>query len=83
MYFLGLLEVVLNEGFLVVLNECVEFKVIIWSFLKYYSVLWKKDDDLIDIILFKYKGSLDVGDCFFLCINNIKEEDEVVYIIEV
>lgn len=83
MYFSGLPEVVLNEGPSAVLNECVEFKATIRSFPKHHSVLWKKDDDPIDITLPKYKGSSDVGDCPLLCINNIKEEDEAAYTIEV
>lgn len=59
--------------------------VVIWSYFKYDSVIWKKGNDLIviDINFFKYVGSLVVGDCFVLCINDIIEDDGDIYIIEV
>lgn len=57
--------------------------VIIWSYFKYISIIWKKGNKFIDIIFIKYVGSLNVGDCVVLCINNVKEDDGDVYIIEV
>lgn len=68
---------------MVYFNECVKFKVNIEGCFKYCRVIWIKDDQNIDFIDIKYKGSICDDKFVFLCINDVKENDEVIYIIEV
>lgn len=42
-----------------------------------------KDNQDIDIIDIKYEGSKYDGDFVVLCIKDVKENDEVIYIVEV
>lgn len=44
LYNVGCLEVIIDIVFLVFENECVEFKVKIWGFFKWYGVIWMKDN---------------------------------------
>lgn len=64
-------------------NKHAEIQATIRSFPKHDCVTWKKGEKTIDLSLPKYAGSSDVGDRPVLCINNIEEEDEDVYTIEV
>lgn len=61
----------------------VKYKVLVWSFIDYIKIIWKKGGVIIDIRNCKYEGSLNVGNSFVLCINNVNEEDEDVYMIVV
>lgn len=46
-------------------------------------MLWKKGNEYININVLKYEGSIEFGDNFVLCFNDVKEEDIDLYIIEV
>lgn len=64
-------------------NECVKLKAKIVGFSKYPLVNWKKDDQDIDFTGSKYEGSKRDGDSAVLCINDVKENDDAIYTIEV
>lgn len=82
--FIGWLEVIFKQVFVVFFDESVEFKVIMRVFFIYDIVFWKKDNQEIDINNLKYEMSVNKNDDFvILCIKNIKNEDEGIYIIEV
>lgn len=78
-FYLEKLGVDFNIEVEVVYDIKVVFKVIIWSFLKCICIIWRKGMIIIDIKMLKYEGSLDVGNNFVLCINNVNEKDEDVY----
>lgn len=66
------------------LNERLEFKATIRSVPKYVKVIWKKDNEDIDITDPKYETSEDTNDnSVILCIKAVKMEDEGIYTIEV
>lgn len=64
-------------------DTTVVFKATIRSFINDTFTMWKKGEQIIDIIKPKYKGSLNVGNCPVLCINNVSKIDEGVYSIHV
>lgn len=76
-------EVTLNDGIAAVFHKYTEIIATIRSFPKHSSVIWKKGEDIIDITLPKYAGSLFDGNHLILYIANVEEEDEDVYTIEV
>lgn len=78
-----ILEVTLKQVPLAYLKECVEFKATIEGYPKYKSVFWLKDDQIIDLTDTKYEGSKHDGNSAFLCIKDVKENDEAIYTIEV
>lgn len=85
MFFLGFLVVILyvfNE-FMIYIGGNEILIVIIWGFLKKYEIIWKKDNQKLNIIDLKYKGIKNDDRYFVLYINNIKKEDEGIYMIEV
>lgn len=53
------------------------------GFQNHQVVLWKKDNQQININYSKYDGSTDSGDNPVLCINDAMEEDNGLYSIEV
>lgn len=77
------LQVNLKQVPMAYLNECVEFKAKIEGCPKYRRVIWIKDDQNIDLTDTKYKGSKCDGKFALLCINDVKENDEAIYTIEV
>lgn len=68
---------------LVYLNDCVELKAKIEGFSNYPCVNWIKDNQNVDITDTKYEGSKRGGNFAVLCINDVKENDEAIYTIEV
>lgn len=77
------LQVNLKQVPMAYLNECVELKAKIEGCPKYRRVIWIKDDQNIDLTDTKYKGSKCDGKFALLCINDVKENDEAIYTIEV
>lgn len=66
------------------LNERLEFKATIRSVPHYHKVIWKKDNEDIDITDPKYETSEDTNDdSVVLCIKTVKKQDEGNYTIEV
>lgn len=53
------------------------------GFPKKFEIIWKKDNQKLNITDPKYKGSKNDDSCPVLHINNIKKEDEGTYTIEV
>lgn len=77
-------EVILKQVPPAYLDESVEFKAIMRSFPSHDIVLWKKDNQEIDINNPKYEMSVNKNDdSATLCIKNIKNEDEGIYTVEV
>lgn len=64
-------------------NDCLELKAVIESFPVYQKVIWTKDGEQIDIDEPKYEGSRKDANSEVLCINDVEEEDEGMYTIEV
>lgn len=81
--FTDCLQVKLLQVPVAYLRECVEFKAKIEGCPKYRRVIWIKDDQNIDLTDTKYKGSKCDGKFALLCINDVKENDEAIYTIEV
>lgn len=79
----GSLLVTLKQVSQAYLNECVELKAKVEGFSKYSYVNWKKDNQDIDFTNTKYEGSKRDGFSAVLCINDVKENDEAIYTIEV
>lgn len=77
------LQVNLKQVPMAYLNECVKFKANIEGCPKYRRVIWIKDDQNIDLTDTKYKGSTCDDKFALLCINDVKENDEAIYTIEV
>lgn len=77
-------EVILKQVPPAFLDESVEFKAIMKAFPTHDIMLWKKDNQEIDINNPKYEMSVNKNDdSATLCIKNIKNEDEGIYTIEV
>lgn len=60
-----------------------KFEAKIRGFPKHQGVLWKKDNQYININTPKYEGSTESGDNPVLCINDVIDNDIDLYTIEV
>lgn len=60
-----------------------KFEAKIRGFSNHQNVLWKKGNQQINIDNSKYDGSTKSGNNPVLCINDVKEEDNGLYTIEV
>lgn len=76
-------DVILSHPPKAVYDTRVIYKATIRSFINNTSTVWKRGEQIIDIINPKYEGSSNVGNCPVLCINNVSREDEDVYSIYV